>query len=214
MARVLVVDDDLGTRQTFTWILKTSGHEVISAESGRAALLVAGANPPDVALIDLNLPDATALDLIRASRASGSTFPIIVITGFGTIRSAVEAIKLGALDYLQKPLDLEEVLEAVEHALQGTPGHTRSVVRADGVALWTTAVVSVLNSPHDPRTVEAWAVVRGVAPETLRSWCRTADLPPKRSLDLARVLRAAFWGRARGIRLPAWRAARVEPLTA
>jgi hypothetical protein len=69
------------------------------------------------------------------------------------------------------------------------------MIRADGVARWAIAVANVLHAHHDPKTLEAWSAIRGVAPETLRGWLRTARLSPKHSLDLARVLRALYQSR-------------------
>jgi len=73
-----------------------------------------------------------------------------------------------------------------------TIGAARHGIRADGLTRWATAVTAVLDAPHDPKTLLDWGRIRGVAPETLRTWCRTIQISPKRSLDLARVLRAVF----------------------
>ena len=142
MSRVFVVDDDIGIRETLMFALRSHGHEVITAESGRRALHLIELEPPDAMLLDLQLPDMTALELIQTVRDLGNTFPIVVITGVGTIRSAVQALNLGALDYLEKPLDIEEIAESVDRALRGVAGNRRSLFRVDGVARWATAVAS------------------------------------------------------------------------
>lgn len=198
MARVLIVDDDFGTRQSFGRVLQAAGHDVLPVESGAQALDVVQREQLDVLLIDLRLLDMTALDLIRELRKRGVSTPTVVMTGFATIETAVEAIKAGAVDYVQKPLVGEDLEHAVRRALSGRAEYPPLIIRADSIARWAMAIASVLDSPHDPKTLLGWSRVRGVAPETLRAWCRTAGLSPKRSLDLARVLRAAFQARASG----------------
>ncbi len=71
------------------------------------------------------------------------------------------------------------------------------MVRVSGLAHWVTAMSQAIDAPDDTKTVSAWAAIRGVAPDTLRGWCRTAGLSPKRSLDLARLLRAVYLARRR-----------------
>jgi ActR/RegA family two-component response regulator len=203
MAFILIVDDDLGTRETFGHIIRHQGHSVVMAESGGQALGVISEQNPDVAVVDLNLPDMTALDVIGKLRFEGTMTPCVVITGFGSIESAVRAMKLGAVDYLTKPVGEDDLSEAIDRALVGRPGHLPTIVRADGLARWALAVASVLDAPRDPKTLEDWSLIRRVAPATLREWCRTAALPPKASLDLARVLRAVW--QTRGRNCPAWR---------
>ena len=197
MALVLIVDDDLGTRETFRDVLRYQGHSVLMAESGAQALGVISEQKPDVVVVDLKLPDMTGLDVIRGLRFDGTAPACIVITGFGSIESAVRAMKLGAVDYLTKPVDEDDLVAAVDRVLVGRPGHVPTIVRADGVARWALAVASVLDAPRDPTSLEDWSLIRKVAPATLRGWCRTAGLPPKASLDLARVLRAVWQARAR-----------------
>lgn len=198
MARVLVIDDDLGIRETSRAVLRQAGHEVGIAASGTEALRILQRDPYDVLVIDFNLPDMTALDLIRTLRGRGMATPSVIVTGFGTIESAVEAIKLGAIDYLQKPLAGDDLELAIKRALAGGTDYAPGIIRADGVARWSMAIASVLTLPHDPKNLTDWSRIRGVAPETLRSWCRTARLSPKRSLDLARILRAVSQARAQG----------------
>lgn len=81
---------------------------------------------------------------------------------------------------------------AVYHASPIDIVPSDGVLHADGLTRWATALASVVHAQHDPKTLRNWSRLRGVAPETLRSWCRTIHISPKRSLDLARVLRAVF----------------------
>ncbi len=200
MARVLVVEDDMATLDGFARVLTFDGHEVSTAHSGAEGLRIALDDRPEMVLIDLTLPDMTALDFMRQLRTLGFSAPSIVVTGFGTIESAVTAIKMGAVDYLQKPLRGDALTNAVRDALASSAGSRvgESCVRADGVRRWAAAVAAVVVSKRDPRNLADWSRIRGVAPDTLRTWCRTASLLPKPSLDLARILRAVRLGRLQG----------------
>ncbi|CAN5877438.1 hypothetical protein BH18ACI5_BH18ACI5_03770 [soil metagenome] len=198
MAIVLVVDDDLGTRDTFGALLRCQGYAVLTADSGRDALRMIQVARPDVALVDLKLLDMTALDLIRELRMQNISTPCVVMTGFGTIESAVNAMKLGAVDFLTKPVEQDDLQSALERAVEGGAYHVPAIIRADGMSRWALAVASVLDAPHDPTCLVDWSRIRGVAPATLRAWCRTSGMSPKRSLDLARILRAALQARSRG----------------
>src|SRR5687768_13593603 len=104
MARVLVVDDDIGILRAFAQELRHDSYDVFTAASGSEALSVATRHPPDVLLVDLNLGDINGLDLIHAVRQRGVDAPTIIVTGCGTFESAVDAVKLGVVDYLLKPL--------------------------------------------------------------------------------------------------------------
>jgi ActR/RegA family two-component response regulator len=200
---VLVVDDDPGTRDSFERLLRYRGYDVLTAESGGQALHVIQTQKPDVVLVDLKLLDMTALDVIRELRARKMSTPCIVMTGFGEIGSAVSAMKLGAVDYLTKPVEQEDLEAAIERAFAGRADHLPEIVRADGMTRWALAIASILDAPHDPKGLVDWSRIRGFAPATLRAWCRTAAMPPKASLDLARILRAVSQARFRG--WPAWR---------
>jgi two-component system, NtrC family, response regulator AtoC len=112
--KILVVEDDLDTLQGLQMLLEESGLEVRGAATLADAHTQLAAFDPDVCLTDLQLPDGDGLDFIRAARAENPRREIVVLTGFGTLDSAVEAMKAGAFDYLVKPLrpvQLEAVLE-------------------------------------------------------------------------------------------------------
>jgi ActR/RegA family two-component response regulator len=198
MGRILVVDSDFAALRCVERLLWRRGDEALTADSGGQALEVVLERAVDVILVDLRLSDMTALDLLRELPELGIGTPCIVMSGGATIQSAVEAMRLGALDYLQKPLSGQDLEDALVRAFAGRPRASSANVRADGVARWARAIAVVLDSPHDPRNLADWSRIRGVAPETLRTWCRTARLLPKRSLDLARLLRAVSQARFKG----------------
>jgi len=116
--KVLIIDDEKNIRDIFALLLKEKGYDVRSAASGEEGLAAAAALRPDVVLLDMNLPDASGLDILTEIRSRLAKCRIIIITAYGTIKNAVEATKLGAYAYLEKPIDNEELLLMIERALE------------------------------------------------------------------------------------------------
>jgi DNA-binding NtrC family response regulator len=116
--RVLIVDDEPAVRRLLTELLQAEGYVCATACHAAEALQLLGSLDPDVVLTDLRLPGAHGLSLIEQGRALSPNTVFVVMTGFGTIKSAVQAIKHGAEDYLMKPLDLPEVSALVKVACE------------------------------------------------------------------------------------------------
>ncbi len=116
--RILIIDDEKNIRDVFSLLLEDHGYEVGTADTGEAGLEKARLLEPDAVLLDMNLPDITGLDVLARLKAEQPGPGIIIITAYGTIRSAVEATKLGAYAYLEKPVDNEEMLLAVARILE------------------------------------------------------------------------------------------------
>ena len=116
--RILIIDDEKSIRDIFALLLEEKGYDVRSAASGEEGLAAAAGFRPDVVLLDMNLPDASGLDVLTEIRARLAKSRIIIITAYGTIKNAVEATKLGAYAYLEKPIDNEELLLMIERALE------------------------------------------------------------------------------------------------
>jgi DNA-binding NtrC family response regulator len=119
MAHVLLIDDDPGlipeqVRQAFP----APGHHVVVAETGAAGIDRVRSNPPEVILLDMRLPDKTGLEVFQAIREIDARIPVIFVTMTKTADTAIEAMKLGAFDYLFKPLDLKQVRKIVGEALE------------------------------------------------------------------------------------------------
>lgn len=118
MAQVLIVDDEIGVRELVREILEDSGYRVVTAANAAEANRILKAERPGVVLLDLSLPDTDGLSLIRSwSSTGGLLAPVIVLTGYATIDNAVEATRMGASDFLEKPLSLQRLLAAVKRAL-------------------------------------------------------------------------------------------------
>jgi DNA-binding NtrC family response regulator len=116
--KVLVLDDEKSIRDIFTLLLEEKGYLVESAASGSEGLKKAIAFRPDVLLLDMSLPDMSGLDVLSRAREAIPKCRKIIITAFGTIRNAVEATKLGAYAYLEKPVDNDELLLMIARALE------------------------------------------------------------------------------------------------
>ncbi len=119
MATILVVDDELGIRALLSEILSDEGHTVELAENAAQARECRERIRPDLVLLDIWMPDVDGITLLKEWGATGQlTMPIVMMSGHGTIDTAVEAIKFGAMAFLEKPITLQKLLRAVEQALQ------------------------------------------------------------------------------------------------
>ena len=116
--RILVVDDDAGARTALIGLLGGEGYQVDTAPDGRAALERLVELPPDVIVTDLDMPVMNGMQLLAELRGRGQDVPVIVVTSATEIRSAVEAMRAGATDYITKPVDFDALLLSVDRALQ------------------------------------------------------------------------------------------------
>ena len=110
---ILVVDDEPAQREVISGFLRKQGFEVVTADSGERALELFRQDAFDLILTDQKMAGMTGLDLMQAVHTINSDTPVILITAFGTIAAAVAALKKGAIDYLTKPLNLEELLHRI-----------------------------------------------------------------------------------------------------
>jgi DNA-binding response OmpR family regulator len=113
LTHVLVVDDEPNIRLVFRTALESQGHVVHEASDGRGALERLSAAPVDVVLLDLLMPGTGGMDVLRQLRDRGDDTPVVVVTAHGTVPDAVEAMKLGAIDFLGKPLSPETLRRVV-----------------------------------------------------------------------------------------------------
>jgi DNA-binding NtrC family response regulator len=115
---ILVVDDDPVMREMVCDLLGMNGYEVVSAESGKSALEILDARECDCALSDIQMPGMDGLGLLGAIRDRNPTMPVVLMTSFGTIEIAVEAMRLGAQDFVTKPFESDRLLLTLERALE------------------------------------------------------------------------------------------------
>jgi len=183
MATILVVDDELGIRGLLSEILSDEGHTVELAENAAEARAVRERLRPDLVLLDIWMPDVDGISLLKEwSAASMLTMPVIMMSGHGTIDTAVEATKHGASAFLEKPITLQKLLRAVEQGLARAPARP-PVGAAAGVAL----AGGNGFRPDSALTVES-AMTGGMGLPVMQ-----VDLGPQaeQSFDLDRPLREA-----------------------
>jgi two-component system nitrogen regulation response regulator GlnG len=132
MATLLLVDDEPSIRHAFQRAFRPPAVEVLTAESSAEAVDVAQRRRPDVIVLDIHLPDRSGLETLSLLRAIDARSPVIFITGKSTTDTAIEAMKLGAYEYLLKPLELSQLRQIVERALEiSRLMHVPAVVAAD-----------------------------------------------------------------------------------
>ena len=123
MARILVVDDQEMMRDSLAATLAREGHEVIASGDGQAAVARMAASRFDLLISDLKMPKMTGIELLAEAKKVRPEMPVVLMTAFATVSTAVEAMKLGAYDYIQKPFDGEEIKLLVDRTLE----HSRLV---------------------------------------------------------------------------------------
>lgn len=117
-ALILVVDDDASQRRLLEFWLKEEGYEVATAADGNAGLEIFGTRSPALVISDIRMPGLSGLDLLGRIKASSPDTPVILITAFGTVADAVDAMKFGASDYVLKPVSPDELKMNVQRALE------------------------------------------------------------------------------------------------
>ena len=118
MANILVVDDELGIRDLLSEILNDEGHSVDLAENATQARVARASNAYDLVLLDIWMPDTDGVTLLKEWATAGQlTMPVIMMSGHATIETAVEATRIGALSFLEKPITMQKLLKAVEQGL-------------------------------------------------------------------------------------------------
>jgi DNA-binding NtrC family response regulator len=177
MATILVVDDELGIRDLLSEILNDEGHTVELAENAAQARAVRSILRPDLVLLDIWMPDTDGVSLLKEWASGGLlSMPVIMMSGHATIETAVEATRIGATAFLEKPITLAKLLKAVEQGLSKTTAKTDVVLD------------SVMNMPQfdTDLTVET-AMTGGTLPE------QALDLGPQalQSFNLEGPLREA-----------------------
>jgi two-component system nitrogen regulation response regulator NtrX len=128
MAKILIVDDEVGIRELLSEILRDEGHDIILAENAGAARAARNAARPDLVLLDIWMPDTDGVSLLKEWSANGQlTMPVVMMSGHGTIDTAVEATRIGAMEFLEKPIALQKLLAAVKRGLSRIkPTHSPS----------------------------------------------------------------------------------------
>ena len=135
MANILVVDDELGIRDLHSEILNDEGHQVELAENAAQARAARSRSRPDLVLLDIWMPDTDGVTLLKEWSSSGLlSMPVIMMSGHATIDTAVEATKIGAMAFLEKPITLQKLLKAVEQGLTKTAARKPTALNSSSPA--------------------------------------------------------------------------------
>ena len=186
MATILVVDDEMGIRALLSEILTDEGHSIELAENAAQARAARERLRPDLVLLDIWMPDVDGITLLKEWGATGLlNMPVIMMSGHGTIDTAVEATKYGAIAFLEKPITLQKLLRAVEQGLARAPA------RAPAAGTPPTLAASLM--PWRPAAPEAVLTVEAAMTGGLGLPVMQVDLGPQseQSFDLDRPLREA-----------------------
>ena len=192
---LLVVDDEPGILAVVERVARAGGFEVVARSRGQSEHEL-GAINADAALIDLRIPGTSGIEILRAIRAHDPACQVILMTGFASIDSAVEAVKLGALDYLSKPLDLDrlgELLRTVQHGID----RRRCLMAADGALAQQFEFSGMIG--RSPAMQGLFDLIRRLAPHT-RTALITGETGSGKELVAAALHKM---GRRRGRRLVA-----------
>lgn len=166
-ATILVVDDEPNLRRVLSAVLARDGHEIVVADGGRDAIRKAKAQHKlDLLITDYLMPDMNGLEVLEAVRKHHPGLRALIISGHGTVRSAVEAMRLGAFDFITKPFDVEQVRDAVDRALAAGPEPSlETIVRAPLGAKTTSVLASAPNPAPSLVNIPGLSLI-GSAPAT------------------------------------------------
>jgi two-component system, NtrC family, nitrogen regulation response regulator NtrX len=180
MAQILVVDDEVGIRELLSEILSDEGHSVQLAENATAARSLRARGRPDLVLLDIWMPDADGITLLKEWATGGHlTMPVIMMSGHGTIETAVEATRIGAMDFLEKPIALQKLLATVKRALRA--GESRAVMPLSIANFGRSAVISELKKRLSKISAAGASVLmrgeKGVMPELYARYLQQPNTP-------------------------------------
>jgi two-component system, NtrC family, nitrogen regulation response regulator NtrX len=157
-ARILVIDDEAEIRRSVRMILEYEGYEVTEASSGPEGLAIAEREAPDLVFLDIKMPGMDGLDALQRIKASNDSLPVVIISGHGTVSTAVEATKAGAFDFIEKPLASERVLLTIRNALDQTR------LRDENTSLKRAVEVRHQMVGESPSLRQVWDAIKRAAP--------------------------------------------------
>lgn len=187
MAQILIVDDEVGIRELLSEILIDEGHDVRVAENAAGARAARAAMRPDLVLLDIWMPDTDGITLLKEWAAGGHlSMPVIVMSGHGTIDTAVEATRIGAIEFLEKPIGMHKLIAAVDHALE--QGQKRASSNLSLAAFPRSAPLKDLKKRLEQVSGKSRAIMlRSPAGGIVELAARTLEVPGKPWLDLATI---------------------------
>lgn len=156
--KILVIDDDDAIRRSLDKILSYEGYEMVLAENGSQGVNLALQEDPDLIMLDIKMPRMDGIEVLQTLIAQGTPAPVVMISGHGTVQTAVEATQLGAFDFLEKPLDRERILIVCRNALE------KKTLEAENQALQQVVDSRYRTVGEHPQLLKLMAKVDRVAP--------------------------------------------------
>ncbi|MES2586704.1 MAG: response regulator [Pseudomonadota bacterium] len=177
MASILVVDDEMGIRELLNEILTDEGHTVYAAESAMQARTIREQMRPDLVLLDIWMPDVDGITLLKEWSKTGQlTMPVVMMSGHATIDTAVEATRIGALNFLEKPIALQKLLKTVNKALESSPKYVEPAEEKASSAPVSNSIPKAVVSEQAPQAQDG-EYISGIAKTYF-------DLPLREARDL------------------------------
>jgi DNA-binding NarL/FixJ family response regulator len=200
MARILLIDDDEICLDSIGLILRLHGYEFFGSLTGKEGLSLARQWKPDVAIVDLRLPDTSGIEVLAQLKLDCPATARVLFSAYATLDDAVDAMRVGACDCLKKPAFEEDIVATVEHALgrqlhspdRKTKELALPPADAHAAGRWAHPIVRAIEAPQDPRTLREFSRAVFVSVGCFRNWCRTTRVKPRASLSFARGLRAVY----------------------
>jgi ActR/RegA family two-component response regulator len=191
---ILIVDSDSGTCDFFAIALSANGHRAWTAFSGAEALSAFHARSFDAIFVDFKLTDMSGLAVLRECRKIHPDAKIFVLARDGTVANAVEAMKLGATDYFEKPSSVEHLIRLARLPTDQGDRASRSerslFPEKPAARRWAELILVALSAPTTPNNLLDWCELVHASRSTLENRCRRAGVSAKASIDMIRVLRA------------------------
>lgn len=195
MANILVVDDEMGIRELLSEILGDEGHAITLAENAQQAREARAAGAPDLVLLDIWMPDTDGVTLLKEWQRDGLlTMPVIMMSGHATIDTAVEATRIGALNFLEKPIALQKLLKAVQQGLTRAQEVARAplvpprpvataVPLADAGMGAAPSATAPMFAPPAPQMANGARVVHAISQGEGTGYTLSFDLPLREARD-------------------------------
>jgi len=163
MAKLVIIDDEAAILELMTKLCKAAGHQVVGCTTGIDGIAAIRANAPDLVIVDLRIGDVNGLDLVSMCNEQFPKTAVIMVTGHGSVETAVEAMRLGAFDYLTKPFDLGDLIKTVNQALQSNGMDTSSTPALPAIHSILRPVASAKLIGHSDALQRIFDIVRRVA---------------------------------------------------
>lgn len=201
MPTVLIVDRDVQSASDLERALRSAGHHAAVAASEPEAMHLLADRPTDVVIMDLALHVSVSVEQLRQAYTVERARRSLVIAAPATTANVLDAMRLGAADFLPKPVVEGDVHDCMVRVLSNgdaiapADDATSADLEAHAAARWASAVVRIVDCPHDLRTISEWGRWIGASLGAIRNWCYTARIGSRRSLVFGRMLRAFILSR-------------------